>query len=341
MGCSCLKPNVIIKSNIRPSNNSINDINELNNLLNNSNNNINNSHSNERNRNQRENNITNNNNENNNNIQSNNNHNHYNNFFFHQNNYEPYLQSKNDPSFNFPEIENEYVGKGIKKMKGYISKISLSQLNKLREDFWSSRIEGNNEIWELLHVICSDNSLNEEEIENIMKDGGIIPYKNCINITYDSKGALYEIPNYCINEPFKYEIDDIKKNKPKEEDIVIVVRFFINQDKIKISNYKLVLDLKYEIKKLNKYKDENIKNFRIFFGGKELCDDKELWSYNFINESICQLLLKKEDKKNKEIKEKNNDIYSEIMSEKPNNDEIVNSNTKNLEETFHKVIENL
>ena len=29
------------------------------------------------------------------------------------------------------------------------------------------------------------------------------------------------------------------------------------------------------------------------------------------------------------------------MSEKPNNDEIVNSNTKNLEETFHKAIENL
>ena len=267
MGCSCLKPNVVIKSNIRPSNYSINDSNDLNNILNNSNNNINNSHSNERNRNQIDNNINNNSNENNNNIQLNNNNTNYSNFFPYQN-FEPYLQSKNDPSFNFPEIENEYVGKGIKKMKGYISKISILQLNKLREDFWSSRIEGNNEIWELLHVICSDNSLNEEEIENIMKDGGIIPYNNCINITYDSKGALYEIPNYCINEPFKYEIDDIKKNKPKEEDIVIVVRFFINQDKIKISNYKLVLDLKYEIKKLNKYKDENIKNFRIFFGGK-------------------------------------------------------------------------
>ena len=335
MGCSCLKPNVIIKSNIPPSNLFQNESNEINNILNNSNNNFSNQHSNQRNRNQIENNM--NNNENNNN----NNNNNYLNMNINQNNFEPYLQSKNDPSFNFPEVENEYVGIGIKKMKGYISHISLSQLNKLREDFWSSRIEGDSEIWELLHVICSDNSLNEEEIENIMKDGGIIPYKNCINITYDSKGALYEIPNYCINEPFKFEIDDIKKNKPKEEDIVIIVRFFINQDKIKISNYKLVLDLKYEIKKLNKYKDENIKNFRIFFGGKELCDDKELWSYNFINESICQLLLKKEDKKDKEIKEKNNHIYSEKMSEKPNNDEIVNSNTKNLEETFHKAIENL
>ena len=54
-------------------------------------------------------------------------------------------------------------------MKGYISHISLSQLNKLREDFWSSRVEDDSEILELLNVICSDNSLNKEEIENIWK----------------------------------------------------------------------------------------------------------------------------------------------------------------------------
>ena len=33
----------------------------------------------------------------------------------------PYLQSRNDPNFNFPEVtEDIYVGLGLKKMKGYI-----------------------------------------------------------------------------------------------------------------------------------------------------------------------------------------------------------------------------
>ena len=175
-----------------------------------------------------------------------------------------------------------------------------------------------------------------------MRDGGIIPYNNCINITYDNKGALYEIPNYCINLPFKYNDNNNKKNKPKEDNIIIIIRYFINEDKIKISNWKLVSDLKNELLKLKRYKNiDNVKNFRIFFGGKELSDDKELWYYNFLNGSICQLLLKKENNENEEIKEKNNDNLSENMTEKPKIEEINNSKEKNLEETFHKLIDDM
>ena len=333
MGCSCLKSNVVIKSNIQPSNNFLNNSNDLNNISNNnSNENINNIENNEE---------INNQNSNQNNENSNNNNQNMN--FLNFNTFEPYLQSKNDPNFNYPEIENEYVGKGLKRMKGYISSIPLNELKKVREDFWSSRIEGNSEIWELLHVICSDDSLSEEEINNLMRDGGIIPYNNCINITYDNKGALYEIPNYCINLPFKYNDDNNhKKNKPKEDNIIIIIRYFINEDKIKISNWKLVSDLKNELLKFKRYKNiDNVKNFRIFFGGKELSDDKELWYYNFLNGSICQLLLKKENNENEEIKEKNNDNLSENMTEKPKIEEINNSKEKNLEETFHKLIDDM
>ena len=39
--------------------------------------------------------------------------------------FELYLQSTHDQNFNFPEItEDIYVGKGLKRMKGYISPIS-------------------------------------------------------------------------------------------------------------------------------------------------------------------------------------------------------------------------
>ena len=45
-----------------------------------------------------------------------------------------------------------------------------------------------------------------DNISAMLEDFGLIPYNQCINKTYEVSGALYEIPNYCINEPYKYEI---------------------------------------------------------------------------------------------------------------------------------------
>lgn len=45
-----------------------------------------------------------------------------------------------------------------------------------------------------------------------MQDTLIRPLKDCINVVYDSKGILYEIPNYCINDPYKYEIENDENN---------------------------------------------------------------------------------------------------------------------------------
>jgi hypothetical protein len=53
--------------------------------------------------------------------------------------FEPYLISKNDPEFNFPEIEDVYVGNGIKKMKGYICRFTHDELERKRKEFWSNQ----------------------------------------------------------------------------------------------------------------------------------------------------------------------------------------------------------
>ena len=279
MGCACLKSNVIIKSKFNSSN--FTDIN-----------NINNQNSNSRNNNQ-ENIIRELSNNSNNNI---NNHLNIQQYFIP--NFEPYLQSKNDPSFNYPELENEYIGIGLKRMKGYINPINLEKLKKVREDFWSSRIEGDEKIWNILKNICNDESLKENDIKEILKVSGIIPYRNCINIVYDSKGALYEIPNYCINQPSQYKIEEIEydKNKPKEEVINVIIRYYNNQFKFKISNWKNIIQLKENIIKIKDYKNVNIENIRLFFGGKELNDIQELWFYNIVNKSIIQMLIKEEEK---------------------------------------------
>ena len=36
----------------------------------------------------------------------------------------------------------------------------------------------------------------------------LIPYKNCINVSYDELGGLYEIPNYCVHDPMVYDLPE-------------------------------------------------------------------------------------------------------------------------------------
>ncbi len=205
--------------------------------------------------------------------------------------FEPYLQSRINPSFNFPEMDNDtYIGTGIKRIKAYISKIPESELKKRRNEFWETRIEGNSDIWNFLREICENKDSDDSDIKAFLEVNDIIPYKNCINVTYDGKGFLYEIPNYCIQDPFLYDLPKEDKNKPKIENIIIFVWKEGNLIKIKESNYLNIGELK-------KILSENFKcsydKIRLFFGGKEMKNDKELWYYNVTSEcTIMSMVVK-------------------------------------------------
>ena len=252
-----------------------------------------------------------------------------NNFYF-----EPYLISNNDPNFNYPEISPpEFIGTGLKHMNGYISPITLQELKKVRDNFWSSRIEGNPEVWELLHAICNDNTISNEDIYGMLNAGGIKPYKDCINITFDNKGALYEIPNYCINDPMKYEISDIEYDKktPKSDIINFIVRYYEKEEKIKKKNKISVLQLKEEINKRNKkYKIDKI---RLFFGGKELNNEKPIWFYNIDNKNIVQMIIKENDES-----EKNNEKDANSIISEKDNKENDKENTEDEKSVYMKKI---
>lgn len=128
--------------------------------------------------------------------------------------FEPYMQSRYDPYFNFPEVpDKKYVGTGLKKMKGYISNISMEDLQIKRKQFWSSRIEGKKETWEFLQQICENKDFQNEDIQAYLSAYDIVPYNKCINVTYDSSGSLYEIPNYCIHDPMIIDLPEEHKKK--------------------------------------------------------------------------------------------------------------------------------
>lgn len=197
---------------------------------------------------------------------------------------EPYLSSKNDPNFNFPEVkENIYVGKGLKKMRAYISNISEEELIKKRKAFWGTRVEGNEQTWKFLQELCEMPETENNNIFPMLQAYELFPYKNCLNVTYDNLGGLYEIPNYCINDPYKYDLPELKKAQIPEKKISFHGKRGNEKIKIKCSNYSLVSKIRSKIGKKLQVQPEKI---RLFFSGKELKDDMQLWVYNIDDDYV-------------------------------------------------------
>ena len=204
-------------------------------------------------------------------------------------NFEPYLQSKNDENFNFPEVKkNIYVGKGLKRMKGYISNISKEDLIKKRESFWGTRVEGNQQTWKFLKEICEMPESEEDDLVAMLQAYDLIPYNNCINVSYDALGGLYEIPNYCIHDPTEYDLPETKQSKPDEKKICFKARYGPKQIKLKCSNYSYVKKVKGHIAKKM---ESSIDKIRLFFFGKEMKNDMQLWNYSVDDDVIIIIMI--------------------------------------------------
>ncbi len=200
----------------------------------------------------------------------------------------PYLQTKNNPNFNFPEVEGDkYVGKGLRRMKGYISKIPKDELEKRRIAFWGTRVEGNAQVWDFLKELCELPIGEEKNMTAMLEANEITPLLGCINVTYDKSGEIYEIPNYCINDPVLYDLPETHVKKPKIKEISFFARKGAKQINIKLSNNCLVEKLKENISENFEIKIENV---RIFFGGKELKNGNELWMYKISDDCVIIIL---------------------------------------------------
>ena len=115
----------------------------------------------------------------------------------------------------------------------------------------------------------------------------ITPLKKCINVTYDKAGEVYEIPNYCINEPVSYDLPEMHIKKPMKKNVSFHVRKGAQQIKIKAANTTQVEKLKSNIgKKLG----INENNVRLFFRGKELKNGNELWVYNIEDDCVVMIM---------------------------------------------------
>ena len=184
-----------------------------------------------------------------------------------------------------------YSGVGIKKMKAYKCDLKIDELNKKREYFWKIKTNHNNKNWPTWNTIKRAVLFDEFRASLLLEEYKITPVNCCINHLKDSKGNEYKIPNYCINDPYKYEILENEKEKPKEEKITFKLRG-THKTKITCSNYESVEKVKQKVSK--KYK-VGIDKIRLFFYGKEMKNDLELWNYNVSQDCVVILMITKDN----------------------------------------------
>ena len=189
---------------------------------------------------------------------------------------------------DMPEWEGGITkGYGIKQMPAYKCNLKIDELNKKREEFWSSKTKFKNK-WKIIHQACIYDHINSEDFlyKNNMKT-----LEGCINMCIDDQGNIYRVPNYCINDPH-FQLELLDNNDAKGEKIEIKLFDVINQKQNKLT----VLDSITGNELIEKYaKEENIdlneKKIRLLFGGGIIKGNETLFQHKVKNGFKIQICI--------------------------------------------------
>ena len=192
---------------------------------------------------------------------------------------------KNFP--DMPEIEPQIMkGYGIKQMPGYKCDLKIDQLNKKRDEFWSSKNKLNITKWKIIHQACIYDHINAEEF---LFKNNIKTLNGCINMCLDEEGKLYRVPNFCINDP-TFQLELLKNENSKKEKINIILNDVSAQ---KRKNYN-IYDTTTGKELIEMYcNEENIEKdkytFKLIFGGGIIKDDETLFQHKVKNDYVIQI----------------------------------------------------
>ena len=195
--------------------------------------------------------------------------------------------NKRDP--NFPDMEewrgDRYKGIGIKRMKGYKCDLPINKLNEMREKFWTTKIE-ENENWRIIQQICV---FDEERANMTLGRFNFEVAENCVNHIIGSNGEHYYVPNYCINDPY-FEKELNTEDMPEKK--INLFLYDVSSDttiKEIFSNH----DTGEKIK--NKFMEEakinrNEYKIRLFFSGTEIKDSDFIYQHRLEDDFKIQAM---------------------------------------------------
>jgi len=82
------------------------------------------------------------------------------------------------------------------------SPITPRDLQVMRENFWSTRTEGNPQMWHNIRSVAEALAANDVVLANaILEASEIVSPSGTMDTLYDERGAQYKVPIYCTSNP--------------------------------------------------------------------------------------------------------------------------------------------
>eukprot|EP01083_Nonionella_stella_P078064 213431_1 len=175
--------------------------------------------------------------------------------------------------------------------------MTRADLEKKREEFWETRIDGEPETWEGLHrwvdttdegakkLIIKELCLTQPEID---KDEGMSCYSN-------NRGNKYEIPQFILSNPKNLLPDEVDQSDVDPDDknsspLTFKIRLSSGTDiEVTLNTSSRISDVKSHIASSQSVEASNI---RIVFKGKLLKDNVKLAKSGIVDGIIVQAMIK-------------------------------------------------
>mmetsp|Transcript_7906 Transcript_7906/g.7065 ORF Transcript_7906/g.7065 Transcript_7906/m.7065 type:complete len:250 (-) Transcript_7906:125-874(-) len=188
--------------------------------------------------------------------------------------------------------------------------IQKDELDRLREEYWSTRVEGNGIMWQALRSASEALIIGDLSLANAIIEASNIGTPNgSLELCYDELGQQYNIPQYCFTTPLELtnQLSTSSKklsikgiiNVENSKDIKIRVR--VNPGDINavfdISTGDTILDLKkvlYDHSVQSNGKIPICEDYRqrVMFMGKELLNGQTIQSAGVDESRVVQIFVK-------------------------------------------------
>ena len=165
-------------------------------------------------------------------------------------------------------------------------------LQSKRQEFWEHFHGHNRSSWLYLRQAAEADAATSKLL---LEMGGFSLENGTMAVCISPNGHRYELPPFILSDPIKFKdpnAQTIQKKVLHEETISVKLRtvFTVREDVLEVSNSISVKELKDLY--VGKNSDLNSSDIRLFFGGKEMQDPKNLMSY-FIETGMVILVYKK------------------------------------------------